>query len=96
MSKRSFKRSERVLRQWCGEIHAKQPNELVIIYFDGPWVLEISPIDVVNPPVDALTDWPLLGLRIRDLVSWLLKQDGFNGLGGAENDFEWRLYRGSC
>lgn len=96
MSKRGLKRPERVLRQWCEEIHAKRPNELVIIYFDGPWVLEISPIGVVNPSVDTLTDWPLLGLRIRDLVSWLLKQEGFDGLGGAEDNFEWRLYRGAC
>ena len=95
MSKMGFKRPERVLHRWCEEIHAKQPNELVIIYFDGPWVLEITPIGVINPPVNALTDWKLLLLRIRDLVSWLLKQEGFDGLGGAEDDFEWRLYRGS-
>lgn len=95
MSKRGFKRPERVLRQWCEEIHTKQSNERVIIYFDGPWVLEIDPIGVVNPPVNTLTDWLVLGLRIRDLVAWLLKQEGFDGLGGAKNDFEWRLYRGA-
>ena len=96
MSKRGFKRPERVLHRWCEEIHAKQPNELVIIYFDGPWVLEINPIGIIDPPVDTLTDWPLRGLRVRDLVSWLVKQEGFDGLGGAENNFEWRLYRGAC
>lgn len=95
MSKRDFKRPERALRQWCEEIHAKQPNELVIICFDGPWVLEINPISIVDPPVNTLTDWRLLGLRIRDLVSWLLKQEGFDGLGDIEDDFEWRLYRGA-
>lgn len=88
MSKRGFRRPERTLRQWCEDIHAKQPNELVTMYFDGPWVLEVRPTGV--------TDWKLPLLRIRDLVSWLLKQEGFEGLGGAEDDFEWRLYRGSC
>ena len=96
MSKRGFRRPERVLHQWWKEIHAKQPNELVIMYFDGPWVLEVRPIDVADPPVNTLTDWKLLLLRIRDLVSWLLKREGFDGLGGVEDDFEWRLYRGSC
>lgn len=96
MSKRGFKRPERVLHRWCEELHAKQPDELVTIYFDGPWILEVCPTGVVDPPVNTLTDWPLLGLRIRDQVAWLLKQDGFEGLGGAENNFEWRLYRGAC
>ena len=95
MSKRGFKRPERTLHQWCEEIRAKQPNELVIVYFDGPWVLEVRPTGVAEPPVNTLTDWKLLLLRIRDLVSWLLKQDGFDGLGGAGNDFEWRLHRGA-
>lgn len=95
MSKRGFRRPERTLRQWCKDIHDKQPDELVIMYFDGPWVLEIEPIGVEDSPVNALTDWKLLLLRIRDLVSWLLKQDGFDGLGGTEDYFEWRLYRGS-
>ena len=96
MSKRCFRRPERVLHQWCKDIHDKQPNEVVIMYFDGPWVLEVCPIDVADPPVNTLTDWKLLRLRIRDLVSWLLKREGFDGLGGVEDDFEWRLYRGSC
>lgn len=87
MTKRGFRRAE---------IPAKQPNELVAIYFDGPWILEVRPTDVADPPVNTLTDWKLLLLRIRDLVALLLKQEGFEGLGGAEDDFEWRLYRGSC
>lgn len=95
MSKRGFRRPKRVLHQWCKDIHDKQPNELVIMYFDGPWVLEITPIGVVNPPVNTLTDWPLLGLRIRDIFSWLLKQEQFDGLGGLECDFEWRLHHGA-
>ena len=95
MSKRGFRRPERMLRQWCEEIHAKQPNELVVMYFDGPWILEISPIRVADPPVNTLTDWKLLLLRIRDLVSWLLKREGFDGLGGSEDDFEWRLHCGA-
>lgn len=95
MSKRSFKRPERVLHRWCEEIHAKQPNELVVMYFDGPWVLEVHPIDAADPPVNTLTDWKMLLLRIRDLVSWLLKQKGFDGLEGAGDDFEWRLYHGA-
>lgn len=96
MSKRGFRRPERVLHQWCKDIHQKQPNELVVVYFDGPWVLEVRPIGVADAPGDTLANWKLLLLRIRDLVSWLLKQEGFDGLGAAEDDFEWRLYHGSC
>lgn len=95
MSKRNFRRPERVLRQWCEEIHAKQPNELVVMYFDGPWILEVSPISVADSPVNTLTNGKLLLLRVRDLVSWLLKQEGFDGLGGVEDNFEWRLCRGA-
>lgn len=95
MSKRSFRRTVKVLRRWCEDIHNKQPNECVVVYFDGPWILEINPSGRVNAPVTTLTDWHLLALRMRDLVAWLLKQDGFEGFEGRDDDFEWRLYRGS-
>lgn len=95
MSKRGFRRQARALGRWAEEIHAKQPDDLVIVYFDGPWVLEIKPTGADAPHTNVLTDWKILGLRIRDLVAWLLKQDGFDGLEGRENDFEWRLYRGA-
>ena len=95
MNKRGFRRQVRALGRLAEEIRAKQPEDLVIVYFDGPWVLEINPTGVENPHTNVLTDWKILGLRIRDLVAWLLKQDGFDGLDGRENDFEWRLYRGA-
>lgn len=95
MSKRGFRHQVRALGRWAEEIHAKQPDDLVIVYFDGPWVLEIKPAATDTPRTNVLTDWKILGLRIRDLVAWLLKQDGFDGLEGLENDFEWRLYRGA-
>lgn len=95
MSKRTFQRTAKVLHRWCEDIHAKQLGDLVVIYFDGSWVLEIKPTNIDNPRANVLTDWKILGLRIRDLIAWLLKQDGFDGLEGLENDFEWRLYRGA-
>lgn len=95
MSKRTFRRTAKVLRRWCEDIHAKQPDECVVVYFDGPWLLEIRPRGLDNPPVNTLTDWRLQGLRMRDLVSWLVRHSEFEGLDGQEEDFEWRLYRGA-
>lgn len=95
MSKISFRTQARALGRWVEEIHAKQPDDLVIVYFDGPWILEVTPGGHVNPRANMLTDWKILGLRVRDLVAWLLKQEGFNGLEGLGDNFEWRLYRGA-
>lgn len=95
MSKRTFRRTAKVLRRWCEDIHAKQPDECVVVYFNGPWILEIFPSGLGNPPVNTLTDWRLLGLRMRDLASWLVRHSEFEGLDGREEDFEWRLYRGA-
>ena len=95
MSKRNFRAQVRALSRWTEEIHTKQPDDLVTIYFDGPWVLEITPTGTDNPRANVLTDWKILGLRIRDLVAWLVKQGDFNGFEGRGSDFEWRLYRGT-
>ena len=95
MSKRSFQRTAQVLSRWCEDIHAKQPDEHVIVYFNGPWILEMCPSGLDDPPVNTLIDWRLLGLRLRDLVSWLVRHCEFEGLDGREEDFEWRLYRGA-
>ena len=72
MSKRTFRRTAKVLHRWCEDIHSKQPDECVTVYFNGPWIL-----------------------KIRDLVSWLVRHREFEGLDGREEDFEWRLYRGA-
>lgn len=95
MSTRTFRRAAKALGRWCEDIHAKQPDECVIVYFNGPWILEIRPSGLDDPPVNTLTDWRLLGLRICDLVSWLVRHREFEGLDGREEDFEWRLYRGA-
>lgn len=95
MSRRSFRRTAQDFHNWCADVHTKQPNECVVVHFDGPWVLEISPRDHDDPPVNILTDWRLMGFRIRDLMTWLIKHNGFEGLEGREDDFEWRLYRGA-
>lgn len=35
MSTRAFRRVAKALGRWCEDIHAKQPDECVTVYFNG-------------------------------------------------------------
>lgn len=95
MPPRNLKRAQKLLDSWVYAAHYKQPCEELLMYFDGPWILEIRPTQLGPVGVSTLRNQHVLGMRIRDLVRWLVGQPHFKGLEGSGETYEWRLRRGS-
>lgn len=95
MHPRNLKRAQKLLDSWAYEAHQNQPCEELLMFFGGPWTLEIRPTQISEARVSTLRNQYVLGLRIRDLVHWLVGQPNFEGFEGSGETYDWRLYRGA-
>ena len=95
MVPRNLKRAQKLLDSWVYAAHVKQPCEELLMYFNGPWTLEVRPTRSPAVAVSTFRHQTTLMLRIRDLVHWLTGQPNFEGFTGSGETYEWRLYHGA-